>query len=95
MPDMTARLRHTPRLTGDGARGSAVRGRGDARRGVRRIHPGLRGLVRHELVRLRKVHAVAPLGVDTLDSCNPTRIARHGMLLCKSGAIKIKQVGKP
>jgi len=35
--------------------------------------------------------AVAPLGVDTLDSCNPTRIARHGMLLCKGGAIKIKQ----
>ena len=22
--------------------------------------------------------AVAPLGIDTLDSCNPTRIARHG-----------------
>ena len=35
--------------------------------------------------------AVVPLGIDTLDSCNPTRIARHGMLLCTSGAIKIKQ----
>ena len=35
--------------------------------------------------------AVAPHGIDTLDSCNPTRIARHGMLLCTGGAVKIKQ----
>ena len=35
--------------------------------------------------------AVAPHGIDTLDSCNPTRIARHGLLLCTGGAIKIKQ----
>ena len=39
---------------------------------------------------LRK-QAVVPLGVDTMDSCNPTRIARHGLLLCTDGAIKIKQ----
>ena len=35
--------------------------------------------------------AVAPLGIDTLDSCNPTRVARHGLLLCAGGAVKIKQ----
>uniref|UniRef100_A0A7S0J2P7 tRNA-guanine(15) transglycosylase-like domain-containing protein n=1 Tax=Calcidiscus leptoporus TaxID=127549 RepID=A0A7S0J2P7_9EUKA len=35
--------------------------------------------------------AVVPLGVDTMDSCNPTRVARHGLLLCTDGAIKIKQ----
>ena len=26
--------------------------------------------------------------MDTLDSCNPTRIARHGSLMCKSGMIR-------
>ena len=35
--------------------------------------------------------AVVPLGIDTMDSCNPTRIARHGTLLCTGGDIKIKQ----
>ena len=25
-----------------------------------------------------------------MDSCNPTRIARHGLLLCTDGPIKIK-----
>ena len=36
--------------------------------------------------------AVVPKGIDTLDSCNPTRIARHGMLLCSdSQHLKIKQ----
>ena len=34
--------------------------------------------------------AVAPLGIDTLDSCNPTRIARHGTLLTTQGNVKIK-----
>jgi len=35
--------------------------------------------------------AVVPLGIDTLDSCNPTRIARHGILLSRAGPLKIKQ----
>lgn len=30
--------------------------------------------------------AVVPFGVDTMDSCNPTRIARHGMLLTTAGS---------
>ena len=29
-------------------------------------------------------------GVDTLDSCYPTRVARHGTLLPRDGSIKIK-----
>lgn len=29
-------------------------------------------------------------GVDTLDSCYPTRIARHGTVLTRTGSIKIK-----
>jgi queuine tRNA-ribosyltransferase len=29
-------------------------------------------------------------GVDTLDSCYPTRVARHGTLLTRDGSIKIK-----
>ncbi|KAL1499788.1 hypothetical protein AB1Y20_012474 [Prymnesium parvum] len=36
--------------------------------------------------------AVVPFGVDTMDSCNPTRIARHGLLLSTAGAVKIKQL---
>ena len=36
--------------------------------------------------------AVIPYGIDTLDSCNPTRIARHGLLLCTDGPLKIKQL---
>ena len=36
--------------------------------------------------------AVVPFGIDTMDSCNPTRIARHGLLLGKSGPVKIKQL---
>ena len=35
--------------------------------------------------------AVVPLGIDTMDSCNPTRIARHGLLLGTDGPVKIKQ----
>jgi len=34
--------------------------------------------------------AVVPLGVDTMDSCNPTRVARHGTLLTTEGDLKIK-----
>ena len=33
-----------------------------------------------------------PFGIDTMDSCNPTRIARHGLLLGRDGPIKIKQL---
>ena len=36
--------------------------------------------------------AVVPFGIDTMDSCNPTRIARHGLLLSIAGPVKIKQV---
>mmetsp|Transcript_7559 Transcript_7559/g.22414 ORF Transcript_7559/g.22414 Transcript_7559/m.22414 type:complete len:546 (+) Transcript_7559:197-1834(+) len=34
--------------------------------------------------------AVVPLGVDTMDSCNPTRVARHGTLLTTQGVVRIK-----
>jgi len=34
---------------------------------------------------------VVPLGVDTMDSCNPTRVARHGTLFTSSGTMRIKQ----
>jgi len=33
--------------------------------------------------------AVVPLGVDTMDSCNPTRVARHGSLLTTAGVVRI------
>jgi queuine tRNA-ribosyltransferase len=36
--------------------------------------------------------AVVPYGIDTMDSCNPTRIARHGLLLTTDGPLKIKQL---
>ena len=36
--------------------------------------------------------AVVPFGIDTMDSCNPTRIARHGLLLSADGPLKIKQL---
>ena len=36
--------------------------------------------------------AVVPFGIDTMDSCNPTRIARHGLLLTRAGPLKIKQL---
>jgi len=29
-------------------------------------------------------------GIDTLDSCYPTRVARHGTILTRKGSIKIK-----
>ena len=39
---------------------------------------------------LLAAEAVVPFGIDTMDSCNPTRIARHGNLLTKAGSVKIK-----
>jgi queuine tRNA-ribosyltransferase len=30
-----------------------------------------------------------PFGIDTLDSCYPTRVARHGTILTRTGSIKI------
>jgi len=36
--------------------------------------------------------AVVPYGIDTMDSCNPTRVARHGLLLTSDGPLKIKSV---
>ena len=36
--------------------------------------------------------AVVPHGIDTLDSCNPTRVARHGLLLTTDGPLKIKSL---
>lgn len=38
---------------------------------------------------ISSVQAVVPLGVDTMDACHPTRIARHGTLLSKQGDVKI------
>lgn len=32
-----------------------------------------------------------PHGVDTFDSCYPTRVARHGYLLSRSGVIRLRQ----
>jgi len=34
--------------------------------------------------------AVVELGVDTMDSCNPTRMARHGTLMTTEGNLNIK-----
>jgi len=38
---------------------------------------------------LDTIQACIPLGVDTFDSCYPTRAARHGQLLTHEGTIKI------
>lgn len=38
------------------------------------------------------VLAAIPLGVDTFDSCNPTRLGRHGTLMTRAGQIRISQV---
>ena len=46
----------------------------------------LLGIADEESIR----HAVTR-GIDTLDSCYPTRVARHGTILTKDGPIKIKQ----
>ena len=45
----------------------------------------LLGIADEESIR----HAVSR-GIDTLDSCYPTRVARHGTILTKDGSIKIK-----
>lgn len=37
----------------------------------------------------KSCEAVVPLGVDTMDSCNPTRVARHGTLLTTAGDVRI------
>jgi len=37
------------------------------------------------------IRNAVPLGIDTLDSCYPTRLGRHGTLLTKEGQIKIKR----
>lgn len=38
---------------------------------------------------LESLKACIPLGIDTFDSSYPTRAARHGLLLTKSGGIKV------
>jgi queuine tRNA-ribosyltransferase len=38
------------------------------------------------------IEACVPFGIDTFDSCNPTRIARHGNLLTSEGVIRIKNL---
>lgn len=37
------------------------------------------------------VLTATPLGVDTFDSCFPTRVARHGTLLTRAGPVHIRQ----
>ena len=37
----------------------------------------------------RSILAAVPLGVDTFDSCFPTRLARHGTLLTKNGKLHV------
>lgn len=37
------------------------------------------------------IDELVPLGIDTFDSSYPTRAARHGLLLTKSGGLKINQ----
>jgi queuine tRNA-ribosyltransferase len=39
----------------------------------------------------RSVESIVPLGVDTFDSCYPTRVARHGTLLTRDGKLHIGQ----
>lgn len=34
---------------------------------------------------------VVPLGVDTFDSCFPTRMGRHGTILTRNGRIKVRK----
>ncbi len=40
---------------------------------------------------LPSIQELVPLGIDTFDSSYPTRAARHGMLLTKTGGVKINQ----
>lgn len=41
---------------------------------------------------LASITALIPDGIDTFDSSYPTRAARHGLLLTKTGGIKIEQL---
>lgn len=36
------------------------------------------------------IRNAVPLGIDTLDSCYPTRLGRHGTLLSRKGHVRIK-----
>lgn len=36
------------------------------------------------------IRNAVPMGIDTLDSCYPTRLGRHGTLLTRGGSIRIK-----
>mmetsp|Transcript_42135 Transcript_42135/g.65942 ORF Transcript_42135/g.65942 Transcript_42135/m.65942 type:complete len:266 (+) Transcript_42135:117-914(+) len=40
---------------------------------------------------LESIERAVPLGVDTFDSCYPTRVARHGSAFSSEGNIKIRQ----
>ena len=59
-------------------------------------------LLRHDTIPSRPVHLLGiadeesirscvPLGLDTFDSCYPTRAARHGLVLTRKGPMKIKR----
>ena len=37
------------------------------------------------------IRNAVPLGVDTLDSCYPTRLGRHGTILTRQGLLRIKR----
>ena len=37
----------------------------------------------------RSVGEAVPLGIDTFDSCFPTRVARHGTLFTRAGRVNI------
>ena len=41
---------------------------------------------------VESIHRAVPLGVDTFDSCFPTRNARHGSVLCRASAGEKKTV---
>ena len=49
----------------------------------------------------RSILAAVPLGIDTFDSCFPTRLARHGTLLTRNGKLHVSNAacatsfGKP
>jgi queuine tRNA-ribosyltransferase len=42
---------------------------------------------------VESIHRAVPLGVDTFDSCFPTRNARHGSVLCRASSTDAKTVG--
>lgn len=54
--------------------------------GSRRVKPRhLLGIADEESIR-----NVIPLGIDTLDSCYPTRLGRHGTVLSREGHVRLK-----